>query len=102
VYISKQGKPPVITPGKLMPDLLFDFENGAYLYFSFKEVKPEKEVAKVASGLHKNWLEPGWVKLLILGSFQGTKPITDWIILIESTNALLLGHACMLSTNDHI
>ena len=47
-YISKQGKPLVITPGKLTPDLLFDFENDMYSYFSFKKVKPEKEVAKVA------------------------------------------------------
>ena len=88
VYIGKQGKLPVITPGKLMPDLLFDFENGAYSYFSFKEVKLEEEVSKVTSGLqdgrvqtwcrlnraavdtagftqfiksvHANWLEPGW------------------------------------------
>jgi hypothetical protein len=121
----------MITPGKLTPDLLFDFENGAYSYFSFKEVKAEKEVAKVAGGLqdgqvqtwyclnraaidaagfaeflksiHENWLEPGWeqeVKLLILGSSQGSKPIADWIMLVESTNALLLGHACALSTND--
>ena len=40
-YISEQGKLPVITPGKLTPDLLFDFENSTYSYFSFKEVKPE-------------------------------------------------------------
>jgi hypothetical protein len=130
-YIGEQGKPLVITPGKLTPDLLFDFENGAYSYFSFKEVKPEKEVAKVAGGLQdghvqtwyrlncaaidatgftafmksirENWLDPGWeqeVKLLILGSSQGSKPISDWIMLVESTNALLLGHACALSTND--
>jgi hypothetical protein len=107
-YIGEQGKPPVITPGKLTPDLLFDFENGAYSYFSFKEVKPEKEVAKVAGGLQDgrvqtwyrlnraaidaagfnkfmksirtNWLDPGWeqeVKLFILGSSQGTKPIAQ-------------------------
>jgi hypothetical protein len=50
-YICEQGRPPVITPGKLTPDLLFDFENGAYSYFSFKDVKAEKEVAKVAGGL---------------------------------------------------
>jgi hypothetical protein len=41
IYIGEQGKPPVITLAKLTPDLLFDFENGTYSYFSFKEVKPE-------------------------------------------------------------
>ena len=130
-YIGEQGKPPVITPGKLMPDLLFNFENGAYSYFSFKEIKPKKEIAKVAGGLQdgcvqmwyrlnrtainavgftafmksvcENWLDLGWeqeVKLLIVSSSQGSKPITDWIMLVESTNALLLGHACALSMND--
>jgi hypothetical protein len=49
-YIGEQGKPPVITPGKLTPGLQFNFKNGAYSYFAFKEVKPEKEVAKVAGG----------------------------------------------------
>jgi hypothetical protein len=43
-YIGKQGKPPIITLGKLTLDLLFDFENGAYSYFSFKDMKTEKEV----------------------------------------------------------
>ena len=129
--MGEQGRPPVITPGKLTPDLLFNFENGTYSYFSFKDVKPEKEVSKVAGGLQdgrvqtwyrlnravadsagfaafmksvrENWLEPGWeqeVKLLILGSAQGNKPIADWIMLVESTNALLTRHACALSTND--
>lgn len=50
-YFCEQGRPPIISPGKLTPDLLFDFENGAYSYFSFKDVKPEKEVSKVAGGL---------------------------------------------------
>jgi hypothetical protein len=131
VYIGKQEKLPVITPGKLTPDLLFDFKNGAYSYFSFKEVKLEKEVSKVASGLqagrvrtwyrlncatvdaggftqfiksvHANWLKLGWeqeVTLLILSSSQGLKPIANWIMLVESTNALLLDHPCVLSTND--
>jgi hypothetical protein len=53
--------------------------------------------------VHENWLDPGWeqeVKLLILSSSQGSKPISNWIMLVESTNALLLGHACALSTND--
>ncbi|KIM88511.1 hypothetical protein PILCRDRAFT_26727, partial [Piloderma croceum F 1598] len=81
-------RPPVIMPGKLTPDLLFDFENGAYSYFSFKDIKVEKEVSKVAGGLQdgrvqtwyrlnraavdaagfpafmatvrESWLEPGW------------------------------------------
>ena len=50
-----------------------------------------------------NWLDLGWeqeVKLLILGSSQGMKPIADWIMLVESINALLLVHACVLSTNN--
>ncbi|KIM78266.1 hypothetical protein PILCRDRAFT_11259 [Piloderma croceum F 1598] len=88
IYSCDQGCPPVITPGKFTPDLLFDFENGAYSYFSFKDIKPEKEVSKVAGGLQdgrvqtwyrlnhvavdaagfpafmktirESWLEPGW------------------------------------------
>jgi hypothetical protein len=44
IYSCEQGRPPVVTPGKLTPDLLFDFENGTYAYFSFKNVKLEKEV----------------------------------------------------------
>jgi hypothetical protein len=130
-YICEQGRPPVITPGKLTPDLLFDFENGAYSYFSFKDVKTEKEVAKVAGGLQDArvqtwyrlnwaivdaagfpafmasvrafWLDSGWeqdVKLVILASHQGSTPISDWIMLVESTNALLHGHACQLSEAD--
>jgi hypothetical protein len=130
-YIGEQGKPPVITAGKLTADLLFDFKNGAFSYFSFKDVKPEREVSKVAGGLqdghiqtwyHLNhaaidaagfaafmasvrsqWLDPGWeqeVKLIILGSSQGSTPISDWIMLVESTNALLQGHACELSQAD--
>jgi hypothetical protein len=50
-YMGKQGRPPVIMPGKLTPDLLFDFENSAYSYFTFKDVKPDKEVSKVSGGL---------------------------------------------------
>jgi hypothetical protein len=53
--------------------------------------------------VHDNWLDPGWeqeVKLLILGLSQGLKPIADWIMLVKSTNALLLGHACALSTTN--
>ena len=118
-------------PGRLAPDLLFDFENGAYSYFSFKDIKAEKEVSKVAGSLqdsriktwyrlncvavdaagfptfmvhvHESWLEPGWeqnIKLVILASHQGTTPISDWIMLLESTNILLNGHACKLSDND--
>jgi hypothetical protein len=45
-YLGQQGKPPVVTPGKITPDLLFDFENGAYSYFCFKDVKSDKEVTK--------------------------------------------------------
>ena len=131
MYICEQGKLPVITLGKLTPDLLFDFEYGAYSYFSFKDIKAEKEVSKVAGGLQdghiqtwyrlnrvavdavgfpsfmvhvrKSWLEPGWeqnVKLVILTSHQGITPISDWIMLLKSTNALLNGHACKLSDED--
>jgi hypothetical protein len=131
VYIGEQGKPPVITPGKLTPDLLFDFKNGAYSYFSFKDVKQEREVSKIAGGLqdrriqtwyhlnraavdaagfptfmkhiHEAWLEPRWeqeVKLAILASHQNNNPISDWIMLLESTNALLNGHVCKLSNAD--
>jgi hypothetical protein len=50
-YIGEHGKPPIVTPRKLTPDLLFDFENGAYSYFAFKDVKTDREVSKVASGL---------------------------------------------------
>jgi len=130
-FICEQGKPPVIMPGRLTPDLLFDFENGAYSYFSFKDIKVKKEVSKVAGGLQdgriqtwyrlnrvavdavgfpafmvhvrKSWLEPGWeqnVKLVILASHQGTTPISDWIMLLKSTNALLNGHVCKLSDKD--
>ena len=130
-YICEQGKPPVITLGRLTPDLLFDFENGAYSYFSFEDIKAEKEVSKVAGGLQdgriqtwyrlnrvavdamgfpmfmvhvrKSWLEPGWeqnVKLVILASHQGTTPISNWIMLLELTNALLNRHTCKLSDED--
>ena len=129
--ICEQGKPPAITPGRLTPNLLFDFENGAYSYFSFKDIKAEKEVLKVAGGLQdgriqtwyrlnraavdaaglsafmahvrESWLEPGWeqnVKLVILASHQSTTPISNWIMLLESTNALLNGHTCKLSDDD--
>jgi hypothetical protein len=131
MYICEQGRLPVITPGKLTLDLLFDFENGDYSYFSFKDVKTEKEVSKVTGGLQDahvqtwyrlnrvaidaagfpafmkhvrdSWLEPGWeqdVKLSILVSHQGNTPISDWIMLLESTNALLLNHVCKLSDDD--
>jgi len=38
-------------PGRLTPDQLFDFKNGAYSYFACKDVRLEKEVSKVAGGL---------------------------------------------------
>ncbi|KIM75263.1 hypothetical protein PILCRDRAFT_79212 [Piloderma croceum F 1598] len=129
-YIGEQGKPLVITPGKLTPDLLFDFKNGAYSYFLFKDIKLEKEVSKIAGGLQDgciqtwylncaavdaagfpafmkhicdSWLELGWeqeVKLVVLASHQGNSAISDWIMLLESTNTLLNGHVCKLSDND--
>ncbi|KIM90110.1 hypothetical protein PILCRDRAFT_59595 [Piloderma croceum F 1598] len=131
IYSCKQGHPPVITPGKLTPNLLFDFENSAYSYFLFKDIRVEKEVSKVAGGLQdgwvqtwyhlnraafdaagfpafmvtvrESWLEPRWeqdVKLTILVSHQGSTPITDWIMLLEATNALLHNHVCKLSNTD--
>jgi hypothetical protein len=131
MYICEQGKPPVITPGRLTPDLLFNFENRVYSYISFKDIKAEKEVSKVTGSLQdgriqtwyklncvavdatgfptfmahvrESWLEPGWeqnVKLVILASHQGITPISDWIMLLKSTNALLNGHACKLSNED--
>ena len=51
VYIGKQGKPPVVTAGKLTPKLLFNFENSAYLYFSYKDLAKNKQVSHVARGL---------------------------------------------------
>ncbi|KIM73710.1 hypothetical protein PILCRDRAFT_80837, partial [Piloderma croceum F 1598] len=53
--------------------------------------------------VRKSWLEPGWeqnVKLVILASHQGTTPISDWIMLLKLTNALLNGHTCKLSDED--
>ncbi|KIM81331.1 hypothetical protein PILCRDRAFT_8699, partial [Piloderma croceum F 1598] len=114
IYSCKQGCPPVITPGKLTPDLLV-----------------EKEVLKVAGGLQdgqvqawyclnqaaidaagfpafmatvrESWLEPRWeqdVKLTILASHQGSTPIADWIMLLEATNTLLHNYICKLSNTD--
>jgi hypothetical protein len=53
--------------------------------------------------IRDSWLDPGWeqeVKLAILASHQGDTPIADWIMLVESTNALLQGHTCHLSEVD--
>jgi hypothetical protein len=61
-HIGEQGKPPIITLGKFTPDLLFNFENGTYSYFSFKEVKPEKEVVKVVGGLQDGHVQT-WYRL---------------------------------------
>jgi hypothetical protein len=55
------------------------------------------------ASVRSQWLNPGWeqeVKLIILRSSQGSTPISDWIMLVESTNALLQGHACALSEAD--
>jgi len=51
VYIGEQGKLPIVTAGKLTPDLLFDFENGAFSYFAYKDLPEEKKVSHVAGGL---------------------------------------------------
>ena len=51
-YSSENGKPPIITAGELTLDLLADFENGCYAYFSMKDVKDNKlQVGKIAWGL---------------------------------------------------
>ena len=128
VYIGEQGKPPVVTAGKLTLDLLFDFENGAFSYFAYKDLPENKRVFRVAGGLQDarvqtwyrlnrtaidaagfanfmttvraNWLDPGWeqeVKLLILSSSQGSTPVSDWIMLLECTNALIKGTTCELN-----
>jgi hypothetical protein len=128
IYIGEQGKPPVVTAGKLTPDLLFNFENGAYSYFLHKELAADKQVPCVAGGLQDgrvqtwywlncaevdtagfakfmklvraNWLNPGWeqdIKLLILTSSQGTYRVSDWIMLLECTNALIKGTSCELT-----
>jgi len=47
-----------------------------------------------------NWLDPGWeqeVKLLILSSSQGSMPVSNWIMLLECTNALIKGTTCELN-----
>jgi hypothetical protein len=131
VYTCEQGRPPVISPGKLTPDLLFNFENSAYTYFLFKDIKAEKEVSKIAGSLQDgciqtwyclnrvavdaagfpafmkhirdSWLEMGWeqeVKLAILAAHQGTVLISNWIMLLKSTNALLNSHVCKLLDAD--
>jgi hypothetical protein len=128
VYIGEQGKLPVVTAGKLTPDLLFDFKNGAFFYFTYKDLPEDKKVSCVAGGLQDaqvqtwyrlnhvainaagfanfmttvcaNWLNPGWeqeVKLLILSSSQGSMPVSDWILLLECTNALIKGTTCELN-----
>jgi len=43
--------------------------------------------ATFMKSIRENWLEAQEVKLLILASTQGDKPIVDWIMLVESTNA---------------
>ncbi|KIM74439.1 hypothetical protein PILCRDRAFT_14457 [Piloderma croceum F 1598] len=131
VYIGEQGKPPVITSGKPMPDLLFDFKNGPFSYFAYKDLPEDKKVSRVAGGLQDghvqtwywlncltidaggfvnfmttvcaNWLDPGWeqeVKLLILSSSQGSMPVSDWIMLLECTNALIKGTTCELNDTE--
>jgi len=50
-YSSENGKPPIVTSGELTPELLADFENGCYAYFSMKDVNDDKQVSKIAWGL---------------------------------------------------
>ncbi|KIM79855.1 hypothetical protein PILCRDRAFT_10032 [Piloderma croceum F 1598] len=42
------GKPPIITSGKLTPELLADFENGCFAYFAWKDVAKDQQVMKIA------------------------------------------------------
>lgn len=123
VSIVEPGKLPIIMAGKLIPELLSNFENGCYAYFSNKQILDEKlKVGCIAWGLqdarvqvwyrmnqaavdatgfdqfmkdiHANWLDAGWeheVKLLILASSQGDMLVLDWVRLLESTNAVLIG-----------
>ncbi|KIM72452.1 hypothetical protein PILCRDRAFT_16108 [Piloderma croceum F 1598] len=51
VYIGEQGKPPIITAGKLTPDLLFNFKKGAFSYFTYKDLLEDKKVSHIAGGL---------------------------------------------------
>jgi hypothetical protein len=62
VYIGEQGKPPVITAGKLTPDLLFNFENGAFLYFSYKELAENKQVSCITGRLQDGQVQT-WYRL---------------------------------------
>lgn len=51
----------------------------------------------------QHWSEPGLeqeVKLVVLTSHQGNSAISNWIMLLESTNTLLNSHVCKLSDNN--
>jgi len=50
-YLSDNSKPPIVTSGELMPELLANFENGCYAYFSMKDVSDNKQVLKIMWGL---------------------------------------------------
>ena len=50
-YIGDTGKPPIMTPGDLTPELLANFENGCYAYFSMNDIDNNKQVSKIAWGL---------------------------------------------------
>lgn len=55
---------------------------------------------KFMLNVHTNWLDAGWeheVKILILASSQGNMPVSDWIRLLESTNAILIGTTELLT-----
>ena len=81
VYTCEQGRPPVISPGKLTPDLLFNFENSAYTYFLFKDIKAEKEGSKIAGSLQdeciQTWYCLNWVAVDAAGFPAFMKHIRD-------------------------
>jgi hypothetical protein len=129
-YLCDNGKLPIVTLGELTPELLADFENGCYAYFTNKD-KKTKQVAKIAWSLqdvrvqvqyrtncetinndgfqnflqsvHSQWLAIGWehdTKCIILSSSQGDRPVADWICLLESTNTVLVGTTSHLTTEQ--
>jgi len=50
-YSCNNGKPPILTAGELTLELLADFKNGCYAYFSMKDVATDKQVAKITWAL---------------------------------------------------
>jgi hypothetical protein len=62
-FIKDTSKPPLITPGDFMLDMLYEFENVCYLYFSFKEISDAKQVAKIVGGLQDGCIQTWYYRL---------------------------------------